>query len=398
MLLVQEFIKTKTINDLYKTHGVEVSFSKDGALMALNYSQLEAKDSDKLACQCRGLILARKDNSPIVGADRISENVIVGETVIASYGFDRFFNEGQTNASVNYKDPNLKVYEKLDGTCVFVYFHNGWKTATRSTPEADIFIDDLKDHTFHTLFKKALLETINLSFEEYVKTLDKNVTYVFELTTPRNMIVVRYKDYRVTLLAARDKTTLKEFEIEDMENLVPKVKSYPLNTLNQIIEFVGSRPGFENEGVVVRDSNFKRVKIKSPEYGLLNRMRDKLGKSRRSLMELVLLEKEDDAIPFLPEDAVTSIQEIKEKVSAKIKYVDEKFAEYFAETNTYPYSDKVKRKTFAGFVTSREEHLQDIFFKMYEGKCKSCKDFINSKKNKMGEFDDHFLDKFLSAI
>ena len=61
MLLVQEYLMTHTFGDLAKEHGVYASFSKSGHKFSLNYDQIEARESDPLAQECRGLILAGED-------------------------------------------------------------------------------------------------------------------------------------------------------------------------------------------------------------------------------------------------------------------------------------------------------------------------------------------------
>jgi hypothetical protein len=38
----------------------------------------------------------------------------------------------------------------------------------------------------------------------WLNSLDKSFTYVFELTSPLNRVVVKYADYRITILAARE--------------------------------------------------------------------------------------------------------------------------------------------------------------------------------------------------
>lgn len=65
-LLVQDFLETKTFKQLEEIHGVFASFSKDGRKFSLNYGMLEAKDSDILAQQCRGLVLRMSDKRSLL--------------------------------------------------------------------------------------------------------------------------------------------------------------------------------------------------------------------------------------------------------------------------------------------------------------------------------------------
>jgi len=403
-LLVQDFVKNNSLGKLYEMHGVEVSFSKDGTKISFNYSQIKSKESDKLACQCRGLVLALKSGKSIyefpefkiVNGSKQTKDIILGDTVIVSYGFDRFFNYGQSTAYVDF-NKEIKVYEKLDGTCIFVYFHNKWNIATRSSPEADIEMGNslYENYTFSSLFKKCIKDTIGISFEEYTKTLDKNITYVFELTSPQNKIVVNYNNYRATLLAARNKISFKEYNIEEMNNLVPCVNYFDIKKIEDIISFVKERKAFEHEGVVIKDSDFNRVKIKNPEYIILNKARDLLSKSKRGIISIILSEKEDDLIPYLAEDIVNEINLFKEKLSNFIDKVDSNYKKYIDEVNLYPDSEKNKRKRFAELVNLNEKYVAP-FFQIYSGKASNMKDFL-SKNNKDG-WSDSFIDNIIEAI
>lgn len=114
-LLVQEYLKTHSFEDLRMDHGVYPSFSKDGHKFSLNYDMLEAKESDPLSQECRGLILSFADPSLHVPRDKSSIGSLVpGETVVVSYPMKRFFNAGQGAAYVDWNDPTISVMEKLD--------------------------------------------------------------------------------------------------------------------------------------------------------------------------------------------------------------------------------------------------------------------------------------------
>ena len=209
MLLVQKFLETHTFKELQEQHGVYCSFSKEHYKWSLNYDQLESKENDSLAQECRGLILSTIDGSKLVGTEvdgKIKfDDICPGQTVILAHPMNRFFNYGQGAAAhINFNDPNLSILEKLDGTLTIVYYDEfalKWCVATRSVPEADILLNDY--YTFRTLFEKALHDMANISFDDFVKTLDINTTYCFELTSPYNRVVVNYLDTKITLLSAR---------------------------------------------------------------------------------------------------------------------------------------------------------------------------------------------------
>jgi hypothetical protein len=108
--LIQQYLLTHTFADLEKDHAVHAS--RAGHKFSLNYDQIAATDSDLVAQQCRGIVLARVDGSPV-----LTDTEVVGETIILARPFDRFFNYGQGSAvKIDFSSPTVKRLEKLDGT------------------------------------------------------------------------------------------------------------------------------------------------------------------------------------------------------------------------------------------------------------------------------------------
>lgn len=413
-LLVQEFLETHSFADLAREHGVYASFSKSGHKFSLNYDQIEAKESDPLAQECRGLILALENGSYILAEGTTGfasrDSVVPGKTTILAYPMKRFFNHGQGSAAnINWSDPKLAVLEKLDGTLCIVYydrFTGEWCVATRSVPEADLLMDN-GIFTFRTLFEKALKDTSGFSFEEYTSKLDHEITYSFELTTPYNRIVVNYPNNGVTLLAARNVlyqsdqwgekcVSLDEINISTIDTFgVPKVQAHTYTSVQELIDWVSSLNPMEHEGVVVRDSNFNRIKVKNASYVAYNKVRDSLGNSERNCLEWILAEKEDDVIPFLPEEIVKNVLRIKEGTQRVIKMHDEAYLEAKAMADASNPGDK---KTFAILVTKNKKLWTAPFFQMFDGKADNMKDFIKKNRDKSGTWSNSFLDKILEMI
>lgn len=411
MLLVQKYLETHTFGELARDHGVYASFSKSGHKFSLNYDQIEAKEADPLAQECRGLVLSAENGQPFpasTGPDgKLNrDGVSPGKTRILAYPMKRFFNHGQGSAAnINWSDPKLAVLEKLDGTLCIVYFDpftNQWCVATRSVPEADLIMDN-GIFTFRTLFEKALLETSGLSFAEYTAKLDHEITYCFELTTPYNRIVVAYPNCGVTLLAAREVlhevdqyglkcVSLEELDISDVETYgVPRVQAHTYTSVQDLVDWVSSLNPMEHEGVVVRDGNFNRIKVKNAAYVAYNKVRDALATSPRNMVELILTEKDDDVIPMLPEEIVKNLIMIKAGLQAALKLHDEAYLAAKAEADATNPGDK---KTFAILVTKNKELWSAPFFQMFDGKAQNMRDFI-AKNRKDGTWGNSFLDKLL---
>lgn len=401
MLLVQQYLETHSFGDLAREHGVYASFNELGYKFSLNYDQIEAKEADPLAQECRGLILAQSYGSFLVtrknATSDLLDKMIPGPTTVLAFPMKRFFNHGQGSAAeINWHDPKLAVLEKLDGTLCIVYwdkFTNEWCMATRSVPEADLIMDN-GTFTFRTLFEKALYDTTGgLTFEQFGRLLDKNITYCFELTTPYNRIVVYYPECRITLLSARKLSNFQEVDPNTVKPdvTIPVVQAHTYNSIDELVNWVSSLNPMEHEGVVVRDGDFSRIKVKNAAYVAYNKVRDRLGTSERNIVELILAEKDDDVIPMLPEEIVKNLQRIKTGVQAAIKQYDTAYQQAFMEANATKPGDK---KTFAILVTQNKKFWTAPFFNMFDKKSISMRDFIE-KNRKEGTWSDSFLDKIL---
>jgi hypothetical protein len=411
MLLVQQYLENHTFGDLVRDHGVYASFSKSGHKFSLNYDQIEAKESDLLAQECRGLILAREDGSSFLsqfvavpGHKPSHDHLSPGRTKILAFPMKRFFNYGQgVAAAIDWSDPKLEVFEKMDGTLCIVYwdeFIEKWCVATRSVPEADLPMDN-NLFTFRTLFEKALQETTGYDFNlGFPHLLHKGQTYCFELTTPYNRIVVYYPKSGITLLTVRNNFTYQELAfdhpvIEALMPRVPVVRSHSLDTVEKTLEWVASVNPMEHEGVVVKQAG-NRIKVKSPAYVAYNRVRDTLGASERNIVEIILSEKDDDVIPMLPEEIVKNLQKIKAGLQSVIHQHDEWYRKVRVFMEMSNLSDK---KSFALAVNELNTlHPGKVwtapFFQMFDNKSSNMKDFI-AKSRKEGSWGDSFLDRML---
>ena len=404
--LVKKFLKTHTFAQLEGLHGVVASFNKLGTKFSLNYSQIDSKENDKIAQQCRGLILSKPDGSvfehKILNNKKDYSHICPGDTVVLAYPFDRFFNYGQgACAPINWKDPELKVFEKYDGTLIILYFDpftNAWCTATRSVPEADIAIEYDK-YTFRTLFEKAIFDTIGEDFETYCTSLFKTRTYCFELMSPYNRVYVVYDKCNTVLLGSRDIPTYKEVA-DNTSNKIPTATYYSLSSINEIIEYVNGHNPMKHEGVVIIDSNFNRIKVKNINYVSLCRIKESLNCSKRSFVSIILNEKDDDIIPYMPEEIVNDLIRIKENISIMLKTIDSTFQELSLKVqdikNEPMYEGWNDRKIFASLV-KQSKLWEAPFFEMYVGRYSNIKEYVLGKK-KDGEWSNGFLDNILNFI
>lgn len=417
-LLVQDYLLTHTFAELRAEHGVKFRPSACGRKVSMNYDMIEAHDSNKIAQECRGLVLAKVDNSVFVG-----ESEIIGETKVLARPFHRFFNLGQDAAAkIDFNDPETRFYEKLDGTLCIVYFdfyQDKWHVATRAVCEADLPIDGYGELTFRELFMKALVESVPAT-QSYVPTkpgltsldiwfnmnLSRSKTYMFELCTEQNIVVVKHKGYNLFLLGARDTETGVEYPVEKFVNTgIPLVPSFKLSSLEDMVNFVSDRDPSSYEGIVACDSKFRRVKCKNAGYMALGRVKDSALRSPRGLMQLVLMEKLDDVIPLLPDYAVARANELAEGYRTLVKSYDALYDKCYKQADEEspifnPNSKALIKQHQKSFALAVQEHdgWMASMMHQYNGRCTGLHDYIVSRRGIDGTWANSFLDTVMDLI
>lgn len=401
MKQAQIYLQTKTLKDLEQAHGI--NFRIHDYKVSLNYDMLNSRDSDLVSQQCRGCVIAKKDFS------LIKEDEPLGDTVVLCNTMDRFFNHGQEAAvEIDFSNKHTRYYEKLDGTMTALYFDTHakrWCVATRSVPEANLLACG-HDITFRQLFEIALEETTGMKFDEWIEYYNPSTdrTYIFELCTPLNVIVVKHATYKLYLLAVRNNNHDCEYHIEsyhaNMAIGVPVCPSYKLNTLEEVINFISVRNPLKYEGVVVADKNFNRVKIKSPGYVAASRIKIIATSTPRALVELCLLGKLDDTISLLDNRTVERAYAIKDGLVELARTCDEGYKSAIQELNTnFHWGDEKKKRKELALIVKRDGLQMPYVMSRYNNKCKNYRDWINGNMDQnTGSYSKIFLETLLRKI
>lgn len=407
--LVVEYLRTHTLAQLEDEHGVCARPNAEFDKFSLNYDQIYAKNGDPVSEQCRGMVVRPRD------WQLLQKHSIEWKQMTFERGFDvlawpmkRFYNFGDgAVAPVRWEDPGLRVYEKVDGTCIICYWdplHDRWHAATRSVPEADLPIrgDDLEigDMTFAQLFLKALIGTREeasgkpvdweVDGPDKVVHLSKECTYVFELVSRHNQVVVDYPDPRVYLLAVRHLPTGREVAIEEvrMEH-VRRPRVWPLKDAVSVGAFVNAANPRELEGAVACDGDFNRMKIKNLGYVIAHKSKDTVTASPRNALEAIIMEKIDDVISLVPQDVGDKMLRMQGAYAQLCRGIDTSFARFKANAAG-------DRKAFAQQVTSSGDWTPP-YFNMWEGRADSAHAWIKSAREN-GKLSDSALDAILARM
>ena len=244
---------------------IKVKYDKNG-LAIFNY-EVAADFFNEIVQEARGIIID------------------MNELEVVCFPFRKF-----GNLTEEYADKidwsSARVLEKEDGSITKLFwnkYEDKWQWATNSMIDArEATCESVLSNSFYDIIKKCKnLKDIDLN------ALNKDYTYIFELTSPENKVVIRYPEYKLYHIGTRNNKTGQEYEVNiDIE----KPKTYEIKNIDEALEFVSkmnTEDRVEHEGFVVVDKNYNRIKIKSPEYVFWHHLSNGVGFSKTKVLELL---------------------------------------------------------------------------------------------------------------
>ena len=293
---VLDFMNThKDWEDILIQPPYSIIVKHDGNYVLLKYSQLNSDFNNKIVRECRGAIFYKLPKG-------------VGYICVCR-AFDKFGNYSEGYVPDIDWDSAV-VEEKVDGSLIKFFFHNNrWHIATNGTIDAfNATIGD-DDTNFGDLVYEALGGKDR--FKEFTHLLDKNWTYMFELVSPKSRVTIFYPETKLYYLGERNRFSMRENKryqdfMQDYGVLCPK--EFNLHSLDDCLEYVKTMTKDE-EGFVIRDGNFNRIKLKSPEYLLAFHMDNNGVVTTRRIVEMIKNEQIDDFLAYCPKykDAVDDV-------------------------------------------------------------------------------------------
>lgn len=282
-LELEKFIaKHKNWKKLLVQEPYNLRITEAEGLIIIKYIMGLSDFNNPIVRECRGIILDESDNS------------------IVSQRFNKFGNYGE--AYVPEIDwTTARVQEKVDGSLVSLfYWHDCWHVATNGTVNAytcdlpeDIYnLTSCPYKTFGDLFDEAV-RRCGLDYSK----LDTDYTYIFELVSPYNKVVVSYPDIEIYHIGARNNVTHEE---ADLDIGVKKPRSNSLHTLQECID-AANIMGYNEEGFVVVDGKWNRLKIKSPLYVAAHYLKNNNEPNLEDIVDLVLKGEEGEFLTYFPE-------------------------------------------------------------------------------------------------
>ena len=367
MLKTIEFIKENpNWRELLVASPYCLHINENDNYVLLKYNQIDSDFNQEICRECRGLVIDKNTYEPV------------------ALSFFKFFNVQEELADrIDWE--SAQVLEKVDGSKIMVWYdvyESQWQVSTSSqidannAPVADFGI------TFRDLFNRALHKYTFPSFVHLFDALDTNYCYTFELVTPESRVVVPYNKDALYLIGVRNVETFEEIDPSSIElaRFLSTPKKYKLSSLNECLHKVEFMD-YTEEGFVVVDKYWKRIKIKSPAYVSAHYLKNNGVNSRSRILNIIELNEQAEFLGVFPEykDLFDEIESkyntIKQRISdgiANIAYLKREWA-----NNENP------RKDLAAYINNTYKDISGFLFRYLDTDL--IKHFIDTEWNKLSK-------------
>ncbi len=365
MLKIQEFILAHdNWRELLADAPYNLKISEDDGYVLFKYNQIASDFNEEICKEARGLILDAQDNFRVV-----------------RYAFKKFFNVDEGFAAKLDWDTAVAT-EKIDGSIMSVWFARGkWHLSTNGT--IDAFKAELNGVGPYKTFGELFESVLPLSrFSEFSNIL-AHQCYTFELVSPYNKVVIDYPETKVYLLSIRNMNTLVEHPLDEVAEFAKRFnftmpQFYYMNDEAGFRRLVEQMPE-GHEGIVVRDENGERVKIKTLLYFEMHRAKNNGVITLERIVDLIRANDHYEFLSYFPE-----YQSVFDDVKRQIDHsevVVEKVRQDVAEwknnnKDVYEQDERMARKWFAQDLGKKGP----LYFAEYDGKLAHTVDSLETKK------------------
>jgi hypothetical protein len=328
-------------------------------LVMFKYHQYESDFANPVVRCCRGSVF----------------NIQDGTVQPYLMPFFKFSNYGERGADPIDWNHTLYVRDKLDGSLLKLLKENDGNDlwTTNGSFDLDVEIPEnyalqndehlTPPHSFASLRDYALR-----GHEEEIKNVPPLWTFMFELTSPYNRIVVPYRQTKLTLLGCRDPQGLEhtpEWAKEEFGLSFETPQIYPLKNIDEVIAYCDASNTNDREGVVIQDAHFNRVKVKTAHYLSLFHIKGDDHFSDGRIFFAIRQGSIDDALAAWPEIRPRTEEIIGEWTSFRqaVMALCENAAAHYARCMEENAADaKLAKKQYAFFVLEKYKAFSSFLF------------------------------------
>lgn len=310
--------------------------------MADTFDMTGADDlSGAIRRECRGLIFDRDGN-------------------IMSRPFHKFFNINEREETqahcVDISQPHV-IMEKMDGSMIRPILVDGYLRLATKMGVTEVAMQ-----------AETWLAAQNPMLKEWMAIMMvQGITPIFEWVSPFNQIVLAYETADLVLLALRNNITGEYLDVGDPKEdklwtVVPQYGSVAGN----LSDYIARQRGKEGrEGDIIRFADGHMLKVKNDWYVRIHKTLDRV-KFDRNIVDLIINENIDDAIPMLPQEQIDRIRDFEQRFWEVFKQKENRlYGLRIAAQQSY--SDDRKRIALEFIPTLQNKADAQFIFRMLDG-------------------------------
>lgn len=358
-----KFIKTNNNwEQLLSSPPYSISITRDFIckenLIMFKYNQIDSDFSKKICVESRGIVL-NEDTLDVV-----------------SYGFDKFFNAGEQFAA-NIDPKTMFSSVKIDGSIIkivkidddILISSNGTINAFNAPVPEQI---GCPYKSFGDIVIDIIIEKFG-SKENFISKLNNGYTYIFELVSPWTRVCIPYPENDLYLIGCRDNDIdhdYREIFFNDchLKEYFKTPDILKFDTIESCFNYTKTLD-WTNEGYVVMDRNFNRVKVKNPSWLSVHHLANNHTMSYSRAIELVRLNEVDEVLSYFPEFE-KALLDCKDRFWKLVKDTENEWDDFTKISGSLP-----SRKDKAIYI-QKNFKIPGIAFGMIDGKISSIKDFF----------------------
>ena len=327
-------------------------------LFMFKYSQFESDFTNPVVRCCRGSVYDIRED---------------GTVKPYLMPFFKFSNYGENGADPIDWNSALYVRDKVDGSllkllkepCGDLWTTNGSFDLNIEVPELLPAENDENlppPYTFAGLRDYALR-----GHEEEIKRLPIGWTFMFELTSPYNRIIVPYRATKLFFLGCRDPQGVEhtpEWASESFGMTFATPQIFQLKNIDEVITYCQTVDSDDREGVVVQDGNFNRIKIKTDHYRSLFYLKGEDHFSDERIFFAIKQGSIDDAVAAWPEIRPRTDEIIGEWIRFRnsVSALCGKAANFYQHCKQEYADPKQAKKIYAMYVLDKRQPVSSFLF------------------------------------
>eukprot|EP01059_Diplonema_ambulator_P019290 TRINITY_DN3230_c0_g1_i1.p1 TRINITY_DN3230_c0_g1~~TRINITY_DN3230_c0_g1_i1.p1 ORF type:complete len:532 (+),score=128.81 TRINITY_DN3230_c0_g1_i1:56-1597(+) len=221
-------------------------------LVCLHYTQNKSKMKHTVVQECRGIVLDEEDGWRAV-----------------CFPYEKFFNYKEKEAAKVQWGSSCKIFPKLDGSIATLYWYKDeWHVASSTLPDGSGPL--IPGLSFSDVFWDVW-KAVGYQYPDP----QSGMCFMFEMLDPRHKIICDIARQDLVLHGVRRLACFTEIDHEPVAQSYGWRYTEPithLETLEHCVDAAALMNPKKEEGYVVRDHAFRRVKVKSPAYVNLSYM------------------------------------------------------------------------------------------------------------------------------